>query len=124
VRTIDRFSRVLAIVVIAAAVWTASALAGPYTRLQVLLPGESPAPGTASGKTGTPRAQTEGVPFTATVRACDASWNLVTSISNVMEILSSDGSATLPPDAALSGGTGTFSVTLNAAGSFTIFAHD
>ena len=39
----------------------AAVAAGSYSRLQVLLPGESPAPGTASGKTGTPRAQTAGV---------------------------------------------------------------
>ena len=35
--------------------------------LQVLLPGESAAPGTGSGKTGTPTAQVAGVPFTVTV---------------------------------------------------------
>ncbi len=123
-RTIHRFSSVLGAATIAVMMWTAPAPAATYTRLQVLLPGESPAPGTGSGKTGTPRAQTEGVPFNVTVRACDASWNLVASVSNVIEILSSDGSATLPPDAALSAGTRSFSVTLNAAGSFTVFAHD
>ncbi len=58
----------------AATLAAAPALPGPahaagYTRLQVLLPGESPAPGTSSGKTGTPRAQTAGVPFTVTVRS-------------------------------------------------------
>ena len=42
----------------------AMAAAGPYTQLQVLLPGETEAPGTISGKTGTPQAQTVGVPFT------------------------------------------------------------
>src|SRR5262245_65092773 len=93
------FARVVA----AAGLWlgllATVASAGPYTRLQVLLPGESPAPGTGSGKTGTPRAQTEGVPFSVTVRACDASWNLVTSGSNVIQILSTDRRDTLPTDA-------------------------
>jgi hypothetical protein len=64
------------------------------------------------------------VPFAITVRACDASWNLVTSVTNVIGILSTDGSATLPPDAALASGSRSFTVTLNAAGSFTVFAHD
>src|SRR5262245_65732571 len=71
------------------------ASAGPYSRLQVLLPGESPAPGTGSGKTGTPRAQVVGVPFDITVRATDNTWNLVTTVTNAMQITSSDASATL-----------------------------
>ena len=39
-----------------------SALAQTYTKLQVLLPGESPAPGTGTGKSGAPQSQTVGVP--------------------------------------------------------------
>lgn len=107
--------------------WTliaSPAEAGPYTRLQVLLPGESAAPGTGSGKTGTPRAQVAGVPFTVTVNACDASWNVVTSISNSISIDATDASATLPAPAQLVSGTRTFSITMNAAGTFTVFAHD
>ena len=49
----------------------APAIAGPFARLQVLLPGETAAPGTSSGKTGTPNAQTAGIPFYVTVNACD-----------------------------------------------------
>ncbi len=101
-----------------------AAAQGPYSRLQVLLPGESAAPGTPSGRTGTPDAQTAGVPFSITVRACDNSWNTVTSVTNSIQILASDQSATLPPPAQLTAGQGTFIVTLNAGGSFTIFAHD
>ena len=56
------------------------AAAGIYTRLQVILPGESAAPGTPSGKSGTPLAQTAGVPFSITVRACDDQWNLVAGV--------------------------------------------
>src|SRR5512146_96681 len=47
--------------------------AGDYTHLQILLPGETAAPGTSTGKMGTPRDQTAGVPFDVRVRACDAS---------------------------------------------------
>ncbi|MCK4548641.1 MAG: hypothetical protein KAU49_00680, partial [Candidatus Krumholzibacteria bacterium] len=51
------------------------AQAQTYTRLQVLLPGETASPGTSSGKTGTPVAQAAGVPFTVSIRACDNTWN-------------------------------------------------
>ncbi len=95
-----------------------------YSRLQVLLPGESPAPGTATGKTGVPTAQTAGISFGVTVRACDASWNTITSITNTILLSSSDASATLPGAAALVNGTRVFSVALNADGSFTVSADD
>jgi len=100
------------------------ASAGPFSRLQVLVPGETAAPGTPSGKTGAARAQTVGVPFTITVNACDDTWTRVTSITHSVQVLSSDASATLPAPAQLGGGTATFSVTLNANGSFTMFVHD
>jgi Bacterial Ig-like domain (group 1)/FlgD Ig-like domain len=106
--------------------WGAPSLAaaGPYTRLQVLLPGESAAPGTGTGKSGAPVGQTVGVPFSVTVRACDSTWNLVTSVTNSITLTSSDGSASLPPSFSLSGGTATASVTLNSTGQFTISADD
>jgi hypothetical protein len=100
------------------------AVAQSYTNLQVLLPGESPAPGTGTGKSGVPQSQTVGVPFDVTVRACDNSWNLVTSVTNSITLTSTNGNATLPPSFTLQSGTRTVSVTLNAAGSFTISADD
>jgi hypothetical protein len=109
---------------VAAPLYAAPVLAGPFARLQVLLPGESAAPGTASGKSGTPNPQTAGVPFFVTVNACDASWNLVPSVTHTIRILSSDASASLPASAQLVGGTGNFLVILNAGGNFTVYAHD
>ncbi|MDH4036293.1 MAG: hypothetical protein OEX18_00555 [Candidatus Krumholzibacteria bacterium] len=100
------------------------AAAQSYTNLQVILPGESPAPGTGTGKSGAPVSQTVGVPFTVTVRACDASWNLVTSITNSVSLTSTDASASLPSAFSLAGGTATVQVTLNAAGSYTFSADD
>ena len=115
----------IALVITAAAPFTGSvAFAGPYTRLQILLPGESPAPGTSAGKSGTPRAQTVGVPFDVTVRACDTSWNVVTTVTDAIQILCSNASATLPAPAQLVAGQRVFTVTLNAAGTFTLQAHD
>jgi hypothetical protein len=119
----SRLTRVLP-VVCAGWLWATAALAGPYSRLQVLLPGESAAPGTSSGKTGTVRAQTVGVPFDVTVRACDNTWTTVSTVTNAIQVLSSDASATLPNPAQLVNGVGTFTVTFNAGGTFTIFAHD
>ncbi|UCF04097.1 MAG: hypothetical protein JSV33_09075 [bacterium] len=95
-----------------------------YTRLQVLLPGETAAPGTPTGKTGAPEAQTAGVPFTVTVRACDGSWNTVTSITHIVSLNSTDESATLPGNTQLTGGEVELTVTFNAGGSFTVSAHD
>jgi hypothetical protein len=108
---------------VAALLMVASA-ASAYTQLQVLLPGESPAPGTATGKTGVPVAQTVGIPFTVTVRACDDNWNTDPTVTNVLALTSSDASATLPGPTSLVGGEVMLSVTFNAAGSFNVSATD
>lgn len=103
----------------------------PFTKLQVLMPGETAAPETVSGKTGTPDPQASGTAFNVTVNAVDSEWHLVSSdafnripSTDTIHITSSDGSAALPADAALANGTGTFSVTFNASGSFTVTATD
>jgi len=96
----------------------------PFVKLQVLLPGEVAAPGTTTGKTGTPTAQSLSVPFNITVNAVDAVWNVVTAVTDTVDIASSDTMATLPPDAALANGTGQFSITLGTAGGSTITATD
>jgi hypothetical protein len=112
------------VILIASLLAQPSAHAGPYSQLQVLLPGEVEAPGTTSGKVGTPLDQTAGLPFDVRVRACDSGWSTVTTITDLVELTSSDASATLPAAAALVNGQLTFSVTLNAGGSFTISADD
>ena len=98
--------------------------AGAVNKLQILLPGETAAPGTTSGKTGTPTAATAGTPVTATVNAVDANWNLVAASTPTVAITSSDSAATLPSNAALVAGTQDFSVTLKTAGSATVTATD
>src|SRR5262249_25535509 len=45
--------------------------AGAFAKMQLLVPGESAAPGSATGKSGTPTAQTTGTGFTVTVNAVD-----------------------------------------------------
>lgn len=101
-------------------------LPGPATKLQILVPGETAAPGTTSGKTGTPSTQTAGTAFTVTVNAVDANWNRVTTANPTVHLTSTDTAATLPANAALSSGTTTFSVALNTAssGGWTITVSD
>ncbi len=99
-------------------------VAGPFTRLQILLPGETAAPGSPSGKSGAPIAQTAGVPFSVTVNSCDDQWNVATGVSDVIQTTCSDASATLPAPMQIQSGSVTFPVTLNAGGTFTIYEHD
>jgi hypothetical protein len=122
-QALQRAFFVFALAILSALVASA-AVAGPYTRLQVLLPGETAAPGTVSGKTGAALQQVAGFPFDITVNACDSGWNTITTVSDAISIDATDASATVPAPAQLVSGTRVFSVTLNAAGTFTIFAHD
>ena len=98
--------------------------AGAFAKLQLLMPGETAAPGTGSGKTGSPSAQTAGTSFNVTVNAVDANWNLVNTVTDTAAITSSDANATLPGNAALVAGTKTFAVTAKTAGSATFTATD
>ena len=92
--------------------------AGAFAKLQLLLPGETAAPG--SGDAARParrRAQTAGTSFTVTVNAVDANWNVVTTVTDTVAItLDATPNATLPANAALVAGTKTFSVTLKTVG--------
>src|SRR5213594_3020392 len=99
------------------------ALRPPFTKLQLLVPWETAAPGAGSGKTGTPNAQTAGTAFTVTVNAVDANWNVMSS-THTVGITSTDTNATLPLNAALASGTQTFNVTLKTAGTKTLTATD
>src|SRR5438093_152938 len=103
------------------------ALRPPFTKLQLLMPGETAAPGTASGgtgKTGSPSARSAGSSFTVTVNAVDANWNVVTTVTDMVGITSSGTNASLPANAAFSSGTKQFSVTLNTVQTATVTATD
>src|SRR5204863_4509243 len=78
---------------------------GAFTKLQVLVPGESAAPGTASGKSGTASNQTAGTAFNFTVNAVDANWNLISNDTDAVNISSGACMETLPSNAALVAGT-------------------
>lgn len=95
-----------------------------FKKLQILLPGETAAPGTPTGKTGTPLSQAAGIEFTVTVNAVDDNWNPVTTAYDVVHLASTDEWAIMPPDAALANGTRTFAVTLYSPGEQTITVTD
>ena len=92
--------------------FTLTVSAGAFTKLQVLVPGETAAPGTATGKAGTPNIEYVNGPFNATVNAVDDNWNVVNTVNDTVKVASNDAQAVLPADAALVAGTGTFSVKL------------
>jgi hypothetical protein len=71
-----------------------------------------------------PDGQIAGTVFNVTVNAVDANWNLLTSVSDTVGITTSDANAGLPLNAALVGGSQTFSVILKTAGSATVTTSD
>jgi autotransporter-associated beta strand protein len=97
--------------------------AGTFTKLLVLVPGQTSVPGAPRGTTGTPTSQTAFVAFSVTVLAVDAYWNPVSSTDTV-GVTSSDPLAVLPANAALVAGSRTFSITLETAGTATITGRD
>ena len=86
----------------------AVAVAGPVSQLVVTAPA----------------AATIGTPVTVSVTAEDAGGNTATTYAGVVHFTSSDGAAVLPADATLTGGTGSFAVTFETAGSQTVTATD
>jgi hypothetical protein len=95
------------------------------TQLQVLLPGETNAPNTTTGKIGTPSPQTTGITFDLTINACDATWNIA-STSDTVTFTSDDGSAWLPSNTPLVNGTVTIvgNTYFGSSGTWTITATD
>jgi hypothetical protein len=95
------------------------------TQLQVLLPGETNAPNTTTGKIGTPSPQTTGITFDLTINACDANWNIA-STSDTVAFTSDDGSAWLPSNTPLVNGTVTIvgNTYFGSSGTWTITATD
>jgi hypothetical protein len=67
---------------------------------------------------------TTGVPFNITVTALDSAGQMVSTYSGTVHLTSSSGQAVQPASGTLTGGTGTFSVSLSTSGSQTITATD
>ena len=86
--------------------------AGSFAQLQLLVPGETAAPGTTTGKTGTPSTEYVNGQFLVTVNAVDQYWNVVSSVNDAVQITSNDPNAVLPSDSVLANGTGAFNLAL------------
>ena len=71
-----------------------------------------------------PSAATAGTSFPFTVTAEDSDGNTITTFADTIAFSSGDGAAVLPANSTLVNGTGTFSATLNTAGSQTLTATD
>jgi hypothetical protein len=71
-----------------------------------------------------PASSTAGTAFDLTVTARDPYNNVATGYAGTAHFSSTDGRATLPPDSALTNGTGTFSATLFTAGPQSVVAAD
>ncbi|HUJ13277.1 MAG TPA: IPT/TIG domain-containing protein, partial [Thermoanaerobaculia bacterium] len=72
----------------------------------------------------TPASANAGAAFSITVTAFDGFNNVASSYGGTIHFTSSDGTATLPGNSTLTGGSGSFSATLRTAGSQTITASD
>jgi hypothetical protein len=94
-----------------------------FTQLQILLPGETNAPNTTTGKVGTPTTVNAGDPVSFTVNSVDATYHIVNSTDSIT-VSSSDGSASLPLPFNLVNGTATENVYFNTSGSQTVTATD
>ena len=89
---------------------------GAFSKVLVLAPGESPAPGTVSGRTGTATDQSINYAFTLTVLATDPWWNPVSGPSDLVHIACGDPLAQVPPDQAMVNGVASMNLRLSTGG--------
>jgi hypothetical protein len=100
------------------------------TQLQVLLPGETNAPGTATGKTGTPTPVSfaDGGIENVTVNAVDATYHIISGVTDTISLSSTDDGGVSPLNVAMVNGTASFTGSSGYAfgdqGTFTITATD
>jgi hypothetical protein len=80
-----------------------------FTQLQILLPGETNAPGTVTGKIGTPTPQSVSAVTPITINAVDSAFHIISGVNDQIHITTSDTAAFLPNDAGMVNGTLTIS---------------
>jgi len=100
-----------------------------FVQLQVLMPGETNAPGTPTGKTGTPDVEFLCNPqFPVTINACDANWTILTSVTDGVSMTSNDSTSSAPVGSAatstLVAGTVQIPFNFGQTGTFTCTATD
>ncbi|UCG50448.1 MAG: hypothetical protein JSW58_09545, partial [Candidatus Latescibacterota bacterium] len=96
---------------------------GTFERVQAVVPGQSPLPGSVSGVTGTPASQSAGQSFVVHVFATDTYWNPVPS-GDVVRLTSSDAAASTPVSGALNNGYREFTISLGTVGTQTLSVSD
>ena len=104
-----------------------AAIKRTFTQLLVVLPGQTLAPNTPTGVTGTPTPvslSSNGGEEVVTVYAVDADFNPVSGVTDTVAITTTDTSAFTPNNAALVNGVGSFNLYFQSTGSFTVTATD
>lgn len=95
------------------------------TKLLVLVPGESYAPGSSTGKTDIPQSQTSGQPFMVTVLATDNWYNLQKVSNPILNIMTTDPDDTDYTNLIIMvNGQGSFSHSFVKTGNWTLNAQD
>ena len=94
-----------------------------FSQLQVLLPGETNAPNTATGKGGTPTPVSAGTQVNVVVNAVDSTYHIISS-GDTIALTSSDTGASLPGATAMSSGTVTLPIYFTTTGPQTVTATD
>ncbi len=100
-----------------------------FSQLQILLPGQTNAPGTVLGYVGTPTPQSfSGSGTDITVNAVDSAFHIISGVSDIIKISTTPGGNFLPTDTAMVNGTATFTGGNNllwgSEGTFTVTATD
>ncbi len=91
-------------------------LAGPYSRLLALAPGETIAPGSETGRIGFATDQSINFAFTVSVYATDPWFNPVLGVTDVVSVSTTDPLAQLPPNTPLMDGSANLSIRLSTGG--------
>jgi hypothetical protein len=95
-----------------------------FTQLQVLLPGETNAPGTLTGKVGTPTPVAVNADVAVTINAVDSSWHIIGGVTDIVTLSTTDGTAFLPNSTSMVNGTVQEVVDFEQSGSFTVTGTD
>jgi hypothetical protein len=80
-----------------------------FTQLQILLPGQTNAPGTLLGYVGSPTPQSTSATTPITINAVDPTFHIINGVNDTIQITSSDANALIPNNFALANGTATIS---------------
>ncbi|MBK7671069.1 MAG: hypothetical protein IPJ24_06720 [bacterium] len=91
-------------------------IAGPYEKLLLTLPGQSPQPGAPDGRIGSAGDQSITYGFPAVVLATDAWYNPLPGVSDLVSLDCSDPAAVVDGPLAMNAGQATFNVRLGTGG--------